>query len=100
MASISNAINMSFRVDKDLKKQADELFKNLGMNTSVALNMFLAQCVRDQSLPFQPTMEKPSKKLLKALKEVEKIKQHPEKYKSYHNIDDMFEDILNEDTAN
>ena len=41
MANISNAINMSFRVDKDLKKQADELFKNLGMNTSVALNMFL-----------------------------------------------------------
>ncbi len=41
MANISNAINMSFRVDKDLKKQADDLFRKLGMNTSVALNMFL-----------------------------------------------------------
>lgn len=46
MANISNAINMSFRVDKNLKKQADDLFKKLGMNTSVALNMFLTQCVR------------------------------------------------------
>ena len=96
---VSNAINMSFRVDKDLKKQADELFKNLGMNTSVAINMFLTQCVRDQSIPFKPTMEKPSKKLLKALKEAEKIEKHPERYKSYHNVDEMFEDILNEDTA-
>ncbi len=41
MLSMSNAMNMSFRVDKNLKKQADELFKNLGMNTSVAINMFL-----------------------------------------------------------
>lgn len=56
MASISNSVNMSFRVDKDLKKQADELFKNLGMNTSVALNMFLTQSVRQQALPFLPSM--------------------------------------------
>lgn len=46
---------MSFRVDKDLKKQADTLFRDLGLNTSVALNMFLAQCVRNQALPFTPT---------------------------------------------
>lgn len=54
MANISNAINMSFRVDKKLKEQADDLFKNLGMNTSVALNMFLTQCVREQIIPFIP----------------------------------------------
>ena len=41
MSNLSNAVNMSFRVDRNLKQQADELFKNLGMNTSVALNMFL-----------------------------------------------------------
>lgn len=41
MANISNAVNKSFRVDKNLKKQADELFKNLGMNISAFLNTFL-----------------------------------------------------------
>lgn len=51
---MSNVINMSFRVDRDLKKQADELFKNLGMNTSVALII--------------PTMEVLNKKLISALK--------------------------------
>lgn len=45
---------MSFRVDKKLKKQADALFKSLGLNTSVALNMFLAQCVHEQGIPFTP----------------------------------------------
>ena len=50
----SNTTNMSFRVDRKLKKQADALFKSLGLNTSVALNMFLAQCVHEQGIPFTP----------------------------------------------
>lgn len=54
----SNTTNMSFRVDKNLKKKADILFRNLGLNTSVALNMFLAQCVREQGIPFIPRIEK------------------------------------------
>lgn len=54
MAKITEAVNMSFRVDRNLKKQADTLFRELGLNTSVALNMFLAQCVRNQALPFTP----------------------------------------------
>ena len=48
----------SFRLDKELKEEADELFKSLGMNTSVALNMFLTQCVREQSIPFRPVIDK------------------------------------------
>ncbi len=75
MANISNAINMSFRVDKSIKKQADELFKKLGMNTSVALNMFLAQSVRMQGLPFTPNLlPEPSVEMAEALIEAEEIR--------------------------
>lgn len=73
MDKISNTINMSFRVDKSLKKQADELFKKLGMNTSVALNMFLTQSVREQSIPFVPSLEIPNARLISVMEEVEKI---------------------------
>lgn len=73
MANVSKAVNMSFRVDKNLKQQADELFKKLGMNTSVALNMFLTQSVREQSIPFVPTMNLPNERLISALEEVEDI---------------------------
>lgn len=95
MANISNAINMSFRVDKNLKEAADTLFKNLGMNTSVALNMFLTQSVREQQIPFNITMKspEPSKKLKEALKELKYVEAHPEKYKSYHNVEEMFNDL-------
>ena len=93
MANITNAINMSFRVDKNLKKQADELFKNLGMNTSVALNMFLTQSVREQSIPFIPSMETPNARLISAIEEVEAIEAGKIKAKKYKTFEDALEDI-------
>ncbi len=93
MANISNAINMSFRVDKNLKKQADELFKNLGMNTSVALNMFLTQSVREQSIPFIPSMEVPNARLISAMEEVEAIEAGKIKTKKYKSFEDALKDI-------
>ncbi len=93
MANISNAINMSFRVDKKLKEQADDLFKNLGMNTSVALNMFLTQCVREQSIPFIPSMEIPNARLISAMEEAEAIESGKIKAKKYKSFKDVLEDI-------
>lgn len=93
MENMSNSINMSFRVDKNLKKQADKLFKELGMNTSVALNMFLTQSVREQSIPFNPTMDVPNKRLMKALKEAEDIETGKVKYKTYVSLEEAMKDI-------
>ena len=108
MASISNAINMSFRVDKDLKKQADTLFKELGLNTSVALNMFLTQSVREQALPFTPSKKvneecelckkysKPSRSLKRAMKEADDIISGKKKSKAYHSVEELIEDLDND----
>ena len=93
MANISNAINMSFRVDKNLKTQADELFKKLGMNTSVALNMFLTQSVREQSIPFIPSLEIPNARLISAMEEVEAIESGKIKAKKYKTFEEALEDI-------
>lgn len=93
MAEISNAINMSFRVDKGLKKQADELFRKLGMNTSVALNMFLTQSVREQSIPFIPSLEVPNARLISAIEEVEQIENGVIKVKKYKSFKDAIEDL-------
>ena len=83
----------SFRLDKELKEEADELFKSLGMNTSVALNMFLTQCVREQSIPFKPSMNVPNERLLNAIKEVEDIESGRIKPKKYKTFEEALEDI-------
>ena len=100
VANISNTVNMSFRVDKGLKKEADELFKKLGMNTSVAFNLFMAQCVRERQIPFMVTMENntiPSRKLKKALKELDYMEKHPNEYKSYNNIEELKKALLSDE---
>ncbi|MFT8705067.1 type II toxin-antitoxin system RelB/DinJ family antitoxin [Bifidobacterium aquikefiricola] len=43
------------RTDAQLKAKADRLFHDLGLDTGTAINMFLAQAVADEGLPFRPS---------------------------------------------
>ncbi|MBQ9013829.1 MAG: type II toxin-antitoxin system RelB/DinJ family antitoxin [Bacilli bacterium] len=93
MSSISKQANLNIRLDSNLKKEAEILFKNLGLNMSSAINVFLTQSVKEQRIPFEICERKPSRKLKKALKEAEKIAKDPN-VKSYNDVDEMFKDIL------
>lgn len=65
-------VNVTFRVDDDLKKQADSLFAELGMSLSTAFNVFLRQSVREQQLPFAVTKNTPNAVTLAAMDAAEK----------------------------
>ena len=52
-------INVSIRMDEDLKRQADELFDELGLSFSGAVNVFVRQAVREGGLPFAITKNVP-----------------------------------------
>lgn len=93
MASMDNTVNMTIRIDKNFKKEVDSLFKNLGLNTTSAIMMFLKQCNREQGLPFTATMEVPNARLLSALKESDDIISGKLKAKRYKNFDELVEDI-------
>ena len=95
----NKSINISFRINKDLKMQADELFKNLGTNTSSAINRYLTQCVRNQSLLITPSIlsPEPSDDLKKALLEIDDFEKGKIKSKGYHNVEKMFVEIAEED---
>ena len=60
---------------------------------SSAINVFLTQSVKEQAIPFEIKENRPNKKLLKALKEAEKMSKHPEKYKSYTNMYELMKDL-------
>ncbi len=96
MSTISNTTNMTIRIDKDLKKRIDNLFKNLGTNTNSAINMFLKQCDREQGLAFKPTMTPaPSKELLKSLQEIEDYKNGKVQLPSFDTTDKLFDYLDN-----
>ena len=52
-------INVSIRMDEDLKRQADELFDELGLSFSGAVNVFGRQAVREGGLPIAITKHVP-----------------------------------------
>lgn len=68
MDDIPNTTNLNVRVDGMLKKEADMLFKDLGLNMSTAINMFLIKCVKTASIPFEISEPKPSRSLKKSFK--------------------------------
>ena len=84
---------LNVRIDENLKKQASELFADLGLDMSTAVNIFLRQAVMKDGLPFEVVREIPNAITLAAMAEVEEMKKHPEKYKSYSNLDEMWADL-------
>jgi len=50
---MSQQINVNIRMDKDLKESADVLFNSMGLNMTTAINTFVRQCLREESIPFQ-----------------------------------------------
>lgn len=49
--------NITIRMDKELKDQADELFSDLGFNFTTAITAFIKQSVREQRIPFMITRD-------------------------------------------
>jgi DNA-damage-inducible protein J len=87
-------VNVTLRLDKNLKQQADSLFSDLGLTFNSAMTIFLKQSVREQQIPFMLTRDIPNSSTLAAIKEVEDMKKNPSKYKSYNNVASMMEDLL------
>jgi DNA-damage-inducible protein J len=44
--------NLNIRTDRDVKIAAEEIFNELGLNMTTAINMFLRQTIRDNGIPF------------------------------------------------
>lgn len=76
------------RIDADIKKQATELFNDLGLDMSGAVNLFLHQCVLRGGLPFSVEMPRYSQRTLDAMEEARRISRNPD-VKGYTSMDEL-----------
>lgn len=76
------------RIDTNIKKQANELFCELGLDMSSAVNLFLYQCVLRGGLPFPIEMPRYSQRTLNAMEEAKRISRDPD-VKGYTNMDEL-----------
>ena len=49
--------NLNIRIDKAIKDQAEEIFNELGLNMTTAVNMFLRTAIRERGIPFELKLE-------------------------------------------
>ena len=86
--------NINVRVDTELKQAAESLFKDLGLNMSSAITMFLRNAVNYDGIPFEVKRTAPNADTRAALAEYEQMKKNPESYKRFDSFDELMAEAL------
>ena len=84
-------VQTQIRIEEDVKKQAVELFNQLGIDMSSAVNMFLRQAIMRGGLPFSVEIPKYKPEVLDAMEETRKISRDPNT-KRYGSFAEALED--------
>jgi DNA-damage-inducible protein J len=77
------ASTIQLRVDDDLKRKSDELFNDLGTDTTTAIRMFLTQALAVNGFPFEVKRVSPNPYVSlsesEMLEKLEKSREHASK---------------------
>ncbi len=85
--------NMSIRMDVELKKQAEAMLSDMGLNMTTAMNMFLRQVVRQGKIPFEIATDIPNAETLAAIEEAEDMLSGKISAKKYSSTKELFEEL-------
>ena len=69
--------NLNIRTDKDIKDQAEEIFNELGLNMTTAVNMFLRTVIRKHGIPFDLKLDVPNDTTAATIAEGRKLMDDP-----------------------
>jgi DNA-damage-inducible protein J len=50
---MADTINVTIRLDREVKENAERMFNDFGMNLSTAFNIFARQALRQGKIPFE-----------------------------------------------
>jgi len=87
---MANTTNINIRVDEELKRKAETLFNELGLNMSTAMNMFLRCSVRYGGIPFELRIEKPN---IETLSAIDDVNNNRNMSKTFDSVNDLIEDL-------
>ena len=89
--------NVNIRIDQEIKKKAEAIFKGLGLTPTSAITMFYIQTIRNNGIPLVLKQETPNKETLEAIQEVEEMeKDHSKRNRIYNDADELMEDLNDE----
>ncbi len=83
----------TIRIDNQLKKECDQIFDDIGISFSGAVNLFLKQVSITRSIPFELRAHTPNAETRKVLDDV--ISGKEKIHGSFDNADAVMKDIFN-----
>lgn len=84
----NNKVNMTLRIDPDLKAKASKLFEALGLDLSTATGIFYRQALRCHGLPFDVKIDEPNDTTYAAMEAAEK---EENLYGPFESVDELME---------
>lgn len=69
--------NLNIRTDTLIKEQAEEIFNELGLNMTTAINMFLRTAIREHGIPFELKLDVPNQTTAAAIEEGRRMMKDP-----------------------
>ena len=81
-------VNMTLRIDPDLKAKASKLFEALGLDLSTATGIFYRQALRCHGLPFDVKIDEPNDTTYAAMEAAEKGE---DLYGPFESVDELIE---------
>ena len=69
--------NLNIRIEKAIKDQAENIFNELGINMTTAVNMFLRTAIREHGIPFELKLDVPNDSTAAAIEEGRKLMADP-----------------------
>ncbi len=92
--SVKTDTSMTIRMNKEVKQNAQQIFSDLGMDMTTAINIFLRQAIRHKGLPFDVVLDTPNEKTLQAIIDTENdIGMHG----PFDSVEALMEDLNAED---
>ncbi|MBS5360557.1 type II toxin-antitoxin system RelB/DinJ family antitoxin [Finegoldia sp. BIOML-A2] len=68
-----STVNLNIRTDKEIKEKAENIFQELGLNMTTAINMFLRTSIRENGIPFDLKIDSVNDETKLAIEEGRKI---------------------------
>lgn len=93
---MATTTSFSVRMDSAVKKRCEDIYGELGVNLTTAINVFLRQSIRTGGFPFNVRLEAPNRETIAAMREAERISQDSA-IKRYHTMDEIIAGLESDD---
>ena len=90
--TVKSDTNMNIRTNQSIKRQAQQIFTELGLDMSTAVNIFLRQVVYHKGIPLDVFRVRPNYTTLEALEEGDRMLNDPNT-KQFTSVDELFTDL-------